>query len=182
MPEEPQTTQYLPLLKEMIEQVHVLHQSVRRLEDVVRQLDTTMRSLMNHPAFWAQGKVVVYWVDPKVNPAFVAEEFIRKGFPTDPTEAVVSPWKHLVRRPHPWRRQLYIKGRNMTVRQLLATVKPNRLTLEEAAEALDLPVQAIDEALQYAEENPDVLESDAAWERHLLAQKGQSLGSEPVPG
>ena len=36
------------------------------------------------------------------------------------------PWLHLVRRPHPWRSQLYLRGRNMTVRQLVGTVKANR--------------------------------------------------------
>src|SRR3974390_2580274 len=39
-----------------------------------------------------------------------------------PRELPVEPWKHLVARRHPWRRQLFIKGRNMTVRQLIGTV------------------------------------------------------------
>jgi hypothetical protein len=57
-----------------------------------------------------------------------------------PKEAPAPPWKHLVMRRHPWRRQLYIKGRNMTVRQLVGTVQANRFTPEQAAEDLGLPV------------------------------------------
>jgi uncharacterized protein (DUF433 family) len=98
-----------------------------------------------------------------------------------PRERTVEPWRHLVARPHPWRRQLYVKGRNMTVRQLVGTVKANRFTPEQAAEDLELPVEAIHEALQYAEKHKDLLESDAAYERHLLAHGGQKRGAQPVP-
>ena len=45
----------------------------------------------------------------------------------------------------------------MTVRQLVGTVKANELSLEEAASDLDLPVEAIREALEYAEQNEELL-------------------------
>src|SRR5437763_3461997 len=35
---------------------------------------------------------------------------------TESAESPVVPWRHLVARHHPWRKQLYLKGRNMTVR------------------------------------------------------------------
>src|SRR5206468_2097211 len=46
----------------------------------------------------------------------------------EPRETPAPPWKYLVVRKHPWRKQLYIKGRNMTVRQLVGTVKASRFT------------------------------------------------------
>src|SRR3984893_9735854 len=70
-------------------------------------------------------------------------------------ETAVEPWQHLVRRQHPWRKQLYIKGRNMTARQLVGSMKAN--LLDEAATAADfrLPVEAVREALAYAEGNKE---------------------------
>src|SRR5688572_10935410 len=56
-------------------------------------------------------------------------------------------WQYLVARPHRWRRQLCIKGRNMTVGQLVGTLRANRMTAEQAAENLDLPLAAIYETL-----------------------------------
>jgi uncharacterized protein (DUF433 family) len=104
------------------------------------------------------------------------------GTETVATEAIAPGWDHLVVRKHPWRKQLYVKGRNMTVRQLLGTVKSNQLSEEDAAKDLDLPVEAIREALRYAEENSDLLDFEAAYERLLLAQKGYSCGARPLPG
>ena len=57
-----------------------------------------------------------------------------------PRETPAPPWKYLVVRNHPWRKQLYIKGRNMTVRHLVGTVKANRFTEEEAAKIKNLTI------------------------------------------
>jgi uncharacterized protein (DUF433 family) len=79
-------------------------------------------------------------------------------------------WLHLEFREHPWRVQLYVKGRNLTVGQLVSAVKANCLTAEEAAEDFDLSVDAIHEAVQYANENAALIEFEAARERALLSQ------------
>ncbi len=100
--------------------------------------------------------------------------------PDAPLEMPVEPWKHLVARKHPWRKQLYLKGRNMTVRQLLSTVIPNRFTDEQAAADLELPVEAIREALTYAEKNAALLDYETAYERLRLEQLWRpSQGSKP---
>jgi uncharacterized protein (DUF433 family) len=108
--------------------------------------------------------------------------------PSEPTttngsssEQAVPPWEHLVARAHRWRRQLYIKGRNMTVRQLVGTIKANRWGEDEAAKSLDLPVEAIKEALRYAAENEELLTFETAYENLLLAKKGYGRGTHPVP-
>ncbi len=98
-----------------------------------------------------------------------------------PRETPVAPWQHLVARRHPWRRQLYLKGRNMTVRQLVGTIKANSWDDETAARNVDLPVEAIREALRYAEQYQELLAFETAYEHLLLAQKGYRRGSAPVP-
>lgn len=84
-------------------------------------------------------------------------------------------WHYLVSRPHPWRRQLAIKGRNMTVGQLVSTLRSNRLSPEQASEDLDLLLEAIQEALTYYAGNRTLLELEAAEERRRLAERGHPL-------
>src|ERR1017187_3151098 len=70
-------------------------------------------------------------------------------------------WQYLVARPHRWRRQLSIKGRNLTVGQLVSTVRANRYTPEQASEELELPLAAINEALTYYAEERELIELEA---------------------
>jgi uncharacterized protein (DUF433 family) len=97
-------------------------------------------------------------------------------------EYPVPGWRHLVYRPHPRRHQLSVRGRNLTVRQLVGSIKANTLNPQEAAENYDLPVEAIEEALRYAEENRELLELEARQERQRLQDKGHDLGARTVPG
>src|SRR3954470_21714588 len=96
-------------------------------------------------------------------------------------ETPAGAWQYLVARPHPWRKQLSVKGRNLSVGQLLGTVRANGLTIEQAAEAFDLPPNAIREAIAYGEQNRALIELEAAEERSRLARKGYKLEPEPLP-
>jgi hypothetical protein len=80
-------------------------------------------------------------------------------------------WQHLVLRPHPWRRQLSLRDRNMTVGQLMSIIRPNRLTPEQASADLDLPVEAIQETIAYYEENRELIRSEASKERQYLGSR-----------
>jgi uncharacterized protein (DUF433 family) len=84
-------------------------------------------------------------------------------------------WQYLIARPHRWRRQLSIKGRNMTVGQLVSTVRANQYTPEQASDDLELPVQAIHEALAYYAEHRALIELEASEERRRLAERGFAL-------
>jgi hypothetical protein len=84
-------------------------------------------------------------------------------------------WKHLVYRAHPWRRQLSIKGRNITVGQLMSTIRANQYTPEQASENLELPIGVIYEVLAYYDENRDLIALEAAEERRLARAKGIPL-------
>lgn len=109
----------------------------------------------------------------------VPREFVRVHA-EPPQEEPIEPWKHLVRRRHPWRRQLYIKGRNMTARQLVGSMKANHFDEEGAAADLHVPVEAVREALAYVEKNKDLLETEAEIERLMLKRGGVVRGPQPV--
>jgi uncharacterized protein (DUF433 family) len=87
----------------------------------------------------------------------------------------ISTYQFLISRPHRWRRQLCIKGRNMTVGQLVSTVRSNNYTPEQASEELELPLAAIKEALDYFEKNRELIEMEASEEKRRLAQRGYPL-------
>ena len=84
-------------------------------------------------------------------------------------------YQYLVARSHPWRRQLYLKGRNMTVGQLVSTIQANHLTPDEAAEDLGLPVEQVREALSYYESHRDLIEAETREESARLAAKGYTV-------
>jgi uncharacterized protein (DUF433 family) len=88
-------------------------------------------------------------------------------------------WRYLIARPHRWRKQLSLKGRNLTVGQLVSTMKANNLTAEQASVNLDLPREAVEEALAYYEENRTLIEEEADAERRWLKERGYPL--EPTP-
>ncbi|MCS7264444.1 MAG: DUF433 domain-containing protein [Armatimonadetes bacterium] len=86
--------------------------------------------------------------------------------------ATETTYKYLEARPHPWRKQLWVKGRNMTVWQLLCYMWAANMTPEEVARDFDLPVEAVHEALDYYERNREVIEADAEEERRQLKEDG----------
>ncbi|TAM58195.1 hypothetical protein EPN52_11320 [bacterium] len=74
-------------------------------------------------------------------------------------------YRYLVRRPHSWRRQLSLKGRRLTVGQLVAQMRANALDEAAAAREFDLPFEAVVEAVDYAERFAGLLAAEAAEER-----------------
>lgn len=90
-------------------------------------------------------------------------------------------WRFLVHRLHPWRRQLSIKGRNTTVGQLVSAVRANQLTVQQASDDLGLPIDAVNEALTYFDENRELIELEASEERRRLAERGHRLEPGHIP-
>jgi uncharacterized protein (DUF433 family) len=90
-------------------------------------------------------------------------------------------WAYLVARPHRWRRQLSINGRNMTVGQLVSTIRANRYTPEQAGDELELPPAAIQEALAYYAENRELIEMEACEERRRVSERGYPLEPKDLP-
>lgn len=101
---------------------------------------------------------------------------------TQVEERALPEWRFLVERSHPWRRQLSLKGRNMRASQLVATMKANAMTAEQAAVDFELPLEAVEEAIRYCEEQKDLIAQETAEERRWLLEKGYRLEPPPVSG
>jgi hypothetical protein len=84
-------------------------------------------------------------------------------------------WKWLMQRPHPWRRQLWVKGRRLLASQVWADMQINGMTEEEAAINWDLPRGAIEEILAYCTQNTALIAMEANEEKRQLADAGVNL-------
>lgn len=85
------------------------------------------------------------------------------------------PWQWLVERPHPWRRQLWIKGRKLQASAVWLDAQANGLSAAaEAAENWGLPVPAVEEAGP-CEANQALIQAEADEERHRLLAEGAAL-------
>jgi uncharacterized protein (DUF433 family) len=81
-------------------------------------------------------------------------------------------YKYLEARPHRWRRQLWIRGRHITVWQLIGAMRAGGYTKEQAAENYDLPVEAVEEAMAYYNENRGLIEAEVEEEGRRLREAG----------
>lgn len=90
--------------------------------------------------------------------------------------AAISGWKYLVDIAHPWKRELYIKGRKLPVSTVYFGMLANKLNRKQAADNWDLPVEAIDEVISYCEHNKALLEMEADEEKRRLEKMGINIG------
>jgi len=81
-------------------------------------------------------------------------------------------WTHLVPIPHPWRKGLYIKGRKLSAATVWTAMMVNSLSREDAADNWNLPVDAIDEIIEYCESNKKLIQRESAEEGRRLALRG----------
>lgn len=86
-----------------------------------------------------------------------------------------SKWTWLVERDHPWRRQLWVKGRTLTGGALASTLETERWSPEQAAHEFELEVDAVLEAIEYAHLNGALIEAEEAEDR--LAAQAATGGS-----
>jgi hypothetical protein len=89
--------------------------------------------------------------------------------------AEIENWQYLVARPHPWRRQLYVKGRKLLAATVWQDLIANQMTLEQAAENWGLPASAITEIIHYCESHQALLMLESAEERYRLENSGVQL-------
>ncbi len=88
---------------------------------------------------------------------------------------VFDHYQYLVVRPEKGRRQPYLKGRNMTVGQLIYKMRANRLSDEQAAEDMDLPLEQVVEARAYYHTHRELVESEVEEEKQYLLAHGVEL-------
>jgi uncharacterized protein (DUF433 family) len=91
-------------------------------------------------------------------------------------------YDYLAARPEAGHKQLYLKGRNMKVSQLIYTMRANQLSAEEAAADLDLPLAQIKEAQLYYQLNRDLIEREVEEEKTQLLATGVELEPGPISG
>lgn len=89
--------------------------------------------------------------------------------------ATFARYEHLVQRPETGRDQPYLKGRNMTVGQLIYKMRANGLSVEDAAEDMDLPVAQVREAAVYYQVHGERVDSEMAEEVRWLRDQGVQL-------
>lgn len=95
---------------------------------------------------------------------------------------VFEHYQYLVMRPEKGRQQPYLKGRNMTVGQLVYRMRASQFTAEQAAEDMDLPVEQVMEAAAYYHTHRDLVESEMEEEKQYLLSHGVQLEPDAVPG
>lgn len=81
-------------------------------------------------------------------------------------------YQYLEPRPHPWRKILWIKGRNMHVWHLVATMLREGETPEETAKNFGLPLEAVLEALDYYQHNKALVDAETEEEGQRLREQG----------
>jgi len=81
-------------------------------------------------------------------------------------------WQYLEKNPDSWRKQLFIKGRNIKASTIWLDMLLNGFTPEELAEDKGVPLEAVKEAIQYCQENQQLLEEEALEEYLELEKKG----------
>ena len=83
-------------------------------------------------------------------------------------EAPSGGWTWLVQRPHPWRRQLWVKGRRIRAADVVGHMHANAWDPEETARQLHLPVEAVLESRRYVESNADLIDAELIEEQRIV--------------
>ena len=87
----------------------------------------------------------------------------------------IDDWQYLAKRNHPWRKQLYVKGQKLLASTIWQDMIANEMSVEEAADNWNLPLDAIDEVIRYCESHQDLLKLEADEEHYRLVSKGVSF-------
>ncbi len=87
-------------------------------------------------------------------------------------------YQHLEHRPGSHYQQLWVKGRHLRAEILYRfTIGPEPQMPDEVAQDYDLPVEVVQEAIDYAKQNQDLLDAERARE----ATRMQQLGLDRLP-
>lgn len=84
-------------------------------------------------------------------------------------------WQWLTGRDHPWRRQLWVKGRRLLASQVWRDMQANGMSEEAAADNWDLPLEAIREIVAYCTGHAALIAAEASEEQQRLRLPGAVL-------
>lgn len=88
---------------------------------------------------------------------------------------VFDHYNYLEMRPATRHAQPYLKGRNITVGQVIYKMRANNLSVEAAAQDMDLPLHQVREAVAYYYVHRDVIDGEAEADKQYLLSQGFSL-------
>ena len=89
-------------------------------------------------------------------------------------EQLANDWTWLVQRPHPWRRQLFVKGRRLAAGDLARTIEIEAWSPHEAAEQFELPLDAILELQRYLAANRELVLAEER-ENAIAAERATTI-------
>jgi uncharacterized protein (DUF433 family) len=90
-------------------------------------------------------------------------------------------YQHLEARPGSNYRQLFLKGRRIRAEVMFHAVHgPEPRTPEEVARDFEVPLEAVLEAVDYVEHNPEVIRADRDREEASLRARGLLDGPPPT--
>ncbi len=92
----------------------------------------------------------------------------------------IRKWMYLVEHAHPWKKQLYVKGRKLPAAAVWTGMIANNLNIQEAADNWDLPEEAVREIMEYCDTNKVLLEMEANEELRRLEEKGIGIAPQAV--
>ena len=81
-------------------------------------------------------------------------------------------YKYLREKPGTWRKQLWFKGRNMSAWHMIAVMRANGYTPEQAAKDYHMPLEAVFEAIDYYQKNKALIEAEVDEEGRRLREAG----------
>lgn len=91
------------------------------------------------------------------------------------TQAFVETWQYLESRPHPWKRELFVKGQRVRAGVIYSSMIANHRTQRETARAWNLPLEVIEEVVRYCEANWPLISRENERERESAERSGTSL-------
>src|SRR5258705_12084667 len=90
------------------------------------------------------------------------------------TELVAPIYRYLMQQPEHWLRQAFFVGRpKLPVSRVVESMQVNGQTVEEVTKDWELPIAAVEDALDYCQRFRDVIEADVADELALSEELAQ---------
>ncbi len=84
-------------------------------------------------------------------------------------------WKYLEERADSWRKQLFFKGKKLTVFSVYSDMIVNQDTIEDTAQGWELSIEEVAEAIEYCQINQELIQQEAEEERRYLLENGVNL-------
>jgi uncharacterized protein (DUF433 family) len=90
-------------------------------------------------------------------------------------QATKTQWQYLEARPQSWKKQLYLKGTRIKASVIYSDMIVNQMSQLEAVDNWDLPLEAIQEVVEYCQTHQELLKKEAQQGRKLLEEEGVLL-------